>query len=130
MPSSIEISSAGVATDARRARGAVIQLLGVQRSAEFIRDAVLLTSELVTNAMIHTNRGWTLRASLSALVLRVEVSDFSERMPSHIAPTTRSITGRGLQLVDQVSTRWGTRMHPGGKTVWFEMHDSGAGLTG
>jgi hypothetical protein len=38
--------------------------------------------------------------------------------------------GRGLALVDQLSSRWGTERYTGGKTVWFVLPSSDAELAG
>ncbi|MFP5334442.1 MAG: ATP-binding protein [Actinomycetes bacterium] len=83
--------------------------------------AVLLTSELVTNAIRHGSAPVRLRAGVGHRGLRVEVDDESRGTvtPRHAAPT--DVDGRGLHLVESLSDRWGCRTGNGGKRVWFEL---------
>ncbi|KAK1182937.1 ATP-binding protein [Streptomyces sp. NBS 14/10] len=91
--------------------------------------AELLISELVTNALVHTDRGAHITATLGdrpdAPVggrLRVEVRDFVSRHPTlrtHAAEEGTS--GRGLLLVHTLADAWGVRAHGVGKAVWFEL---------
>ncbi|MFJ8551523.1 ATP-binding protein [Streptomyces sp. NPDC093676] len=84
--------------------------------------AELLTSELVTNAIIHTDRDAVLTATVSPGRLRVEVRDFVERRPRPRRPDDGDGThGRGLILVQSLSDAWGVRAHGVGKAVWFEL---------
>lgn len=85
--------------------------------------AVLLTDELVTNAIRHGAAPVTLCAGLqvSSGCLRVEVHDVS---PVTVAPRVASeddVDGRGLQLVDVLSDTWGCGAVAPGKNVWFEL---------
>jgi anti-sigma regulatory factor (Ser/Thr protein kinase) len=108
----------------RAARRAVQQCVGAQAPPEFVNDAMLLTSELITNAVTHTDGGSELRASYDPERgrLRVEVADTSP-----IVPTIRevhrpsSLGGHGLRIIDKVAACWGTRLLPSGKSVWFEL---------
>ncbi|MFD7711820.1 ATP-binding protein [Streptomyces sp. NPDC059785] len=85
--------------------------------------AELLTSELVTNALIHTDRDAVLTATVSPLGgLRVEVRDFVGRRPRLRVPDADDGThGRGLVLVQSLADAWGVRPHAVGKSVWFEL---------
>lgn len=84
--------------------------------------AELLTSELVTNALIHTDRDAVLTATVSARALRVEVRDFVGRRPRPRMPDIDDGThGRGLILVESLADAWGVRAHGVGKAVWFEL---------
>ncbi|MGW3494373.1 ATP-binding protein [Streptomyces sp. NPDC001020] len=84
--------------------------------------AELLTSELVTNALIHTDDDAVLTATVSSRGLRVEVRDFVGRRPSPRMPTAEDGThGRGLVLVQSLADAWGVRAHGVGKSVWFEL---------
>ncbi|SOD81095.1 ATP-binding protein [Streptomyces sp. Ag109_G2-15] len=84
--------------------------------------AELLTSELVTNALVHTDDDAVLTAVVSPRGLRVEVRDFVARRPHLRAPDTGDGThGRGLVLVQSLADAWGVRSHGVGKSVWFEL---------
>ncbi|MEV0218819.1 ATP-binding protein [Streptomyces sp. NPDC050704] len=88
--------------------------------------AELLTSELVTNALIHTDREALLTATVGPRGLRVEVRDFVGRRPRLRVPNADDGThGRGLILVQSLADAWGVRAHGVGKVVWFEL-DGGA----
>ena len=87
-----------------------------------IDDAVLCLSELVTNAIIHTEAGCELRVVLERGVLTTTVRDGGSSVvvdPSHVAVDPLAVHGRGLHLVDACSTRWGSELDAVGMTVWF-----------
>lgn len=84
--------------------------------------AELLTSELVTNALVHTDRDAILTATVRPGRLRVEVRDFVGRRPKLNVPSADDSThGRGLMLVQSLADAWGVRAHGVGKVVWFEL---------
>ncbi|WUL57592.1 ATP-binding protein [Streptomyces sp. NBC_00344] len=84
--------------------------------------AELLTSELVTNALIHTDRGAEVTASVGPSTLRVEVRDCMPGMPQRPTPDTEGGTsGRGLVLVEALADNWGVRGSEVGKVIWFEL---------
>jgi histidine kinase-like protein len=84
--------------------------------------AELLTSELVTNALLHTDHDAVLTATVGPGGLRVEVRDFVARRPRLCAPDPDEGTnGRGLFLVQSLADAWGVRSHGVGKSVWFEL---------
>jgi hypothetical protein len=84
--------------------------------------AELLTSELVTNALIHTDHDAVLTATVGPGGLRVEVRDFVTRRPRLCVPDPDEGTnGRGLFLVQSLADAWGVRAHGVGKSVWFEL---------
>jgi transcriptional regulator with XRE-family HTH domain len=82
-------------------------------------DALLLTSELVTNSVKHTESEWIeLEITLGADRLRIEVSDQSR---ATIRPRTPGIDGGwGIMIVGEVATRWGVERRKAGKTIWAE----------
>lgn len=89
--------------------------------------AELLTSELVTNALVHTDRDAVLTAVVGPRGLRVEVRDFVARRPVLRAPSAEEGThGRGLLLVQSLADAWGVRPHGVGKSVWFELNAEAA----
>ncbi|MFG2606078.1 ATP-binding protein [Streptomyces sp. NPDC048514] len=84
--------------------------------------AELLTSELVTNALVHTDDDAVLTAVVDPGGLRVEVRDFVARRPELDGPETDDDThGRGMVLVQSLADAWGVRPHGVGKSVWFEL---------
>ncbi|MFD3696385.1 ATP-binding protein [Streptomyces sp. NPDC058646] len=86
--------------------------------------AELLITELVTNALVHTDRGAEVSATLAAARLRVEVRDYAAGRPRPYVPTADDGThGRGLMLVETLADTWGVdALAPGsGKVVWFEL---------
>jgi anti-sigma regulatory factor (Ser/Thr protein kinase) len=83
--------------------------------------AILLVTELVTNAVLHARSESLLAASYDDGVLRVEVSDNSDTTVQRRHYGRDAGTGRGLVLVDAMSTAWGSAATEDGKTVWFEL---------
>jgi serine phosphatase RsbU (regulator of sigma subunit)/anti-sigma regulatory factor (Ser/Thr protein kinase) len=84
--------------------------------------AVLCTSELTTNALLHAGTPARVEIDLSAERLLVSVADSGTRGTVARAHTdTLSSRGRGLGLIDQLSDAWGTDPSVRGSTVWFEM---------
>ena len=111
-------------TSARRARRALQEFLGDDAAIRFTRDAVLLTSELVTNAVTHTERGCRVTASFDRARqwLRVEVADGSSHIPQvQLSTNPLRVGGHGLPLLAKVASRWGATPLAGGKTMWFEL---------
>ncbi|HEY5984762.1 MAG TPA: ATP-binding protein [Streptosporangiaceae bacterium] len=84
--------------------------------------AVLLTSELVTNAIRHV-AGETIMLAISCACgqLRVDVHDTSCSMPVPVDAPADAQTGRGLMLVNSLSTTWGFYRTPTGKAVYFTL---------
>jgi anti-sigma regulatory factor (Ser/Thr protein kinase) len=82
--------------------------------------AVLLASELVTNAMVHARTELRLRVELRGELLHLAVHDGSPRLLRLVtSPDPEAEGGRGLWLVEQLARAWGVNRHPdGGKVVW------------
>ena len=111
-------------TSAREARDRLAPLLSSWPNEAARDNAVLLLSEIVTNAVRHTE-GETILITVTTMDhhLRVEVHDDSASMP--LPRPSDETGGLGLYLIDHLSDRWGVdQHHGGGKTVWFEMRDS------
>jgi anti-sigma regulatory factor (Ser/Thr protein kinase) len=84
--------------------------------------AVLLVSELVTNAVRHAGSPLTVAVSIGRAAVRVEVRDRSPRLPAlREQHKAEDEWGRGLVLVDALANRWGAERLPSGKRVWFEL---------
>jgi anti-sigma regulatory factor (Ser/Thr protein kinase) len=86
-------------------------------------DTVLLVvSELVTNALVHTDGQVRLELTLVNHRLRIAVADSSPRTPARATRIGWEATGgRGILLVEAVSDVWGTLPVSGGKQVWSEI---------
>ena len=98
--------------------------------------AVLLTSELVTNA-IRYEKGETVTLAIdgSQGQLRVDVHDSSYDIPVVLDNPGDAETGRGLMLVATLSDEWGFYRTPAGKAVYFTLtsqpdRPQGGGLRG
>jgi hypothetical protein len=86
------------------------------------RDTVLLLgSELAGNAVEHTSTGFTVSIRVEGMQARIDVYDTGAVLPTLLQPTTEADHGRGLLLVDRLSSAWGASPAPGGKVVWFEV---------
>ncbi|MFE7331737.1 SpoIIE family protein phosphatase [Streptomyces sp. NPDC057565] len=84
--------------------------------------ALLVVSELITNALVHTQGEVRFDLTLTADSLRVAVSDSSPRTPAKPAIADWEATGgRGILLVEAMSAAWGSVPVGGGKQVWSEI---------
>ena len=81
-------------------------------------DAVLLTSELVANALSHGKGVVTLRVVHEPAELLVEVADEGHGAIG-MTPKPRSLGGWGLRVVDRLAADWGVRS--GSTRVWFRL---------
>lgn len=104
--------------DARRFVGAALEELGAFSVSEV---AALLTSELVTNAVVHAGGPIRIHVEGHAGTVRISVEDTSPSKPQPRAAGERAVTGRGLGLVEQLAQRWGVDEQEDGKVVWFEL---------
>jgi anti-sigma regulatory factor (Ser/Thr protein kinase) len=83
--------------------------------------AVLLTSEIVSNAVLHAATALSVEIQLEQERLRVAVRDGDLRMPTVQQPAPEDTSGRGLLLVRSLADRWGAERDGHGKVVWFEI---------
>jgi anti-sigma B factor antagonist len=113
----------------------------IRQASEGILDendsatATLLTSELVTNAVVHPQQVHGVRIGLRITSyedrIRVEITDSGEGFdPTASAPMRSDTGGRGLFVVDRLASRWGasraTTQNGPGFCVWFELDVSDA----
>ena len=89
---------------------------------EDVLDTVnLLVSELVTNSVLHANSAPDVAVLLKADAVRIEVTDQGGALPDVPEAGDDATSGRGLALVETLSSAWGVESTPEGKTVWFEV---------
>jgi PAS domain S-box-containing protein len=89
---------------------------------ELLESAMLVASELVTNAVVHGVGELELRLHRSTRKLCLEVVDASGRMPQHRPAVLHREDGREIDLVDALSVRWGARtLSEFGRIVWCEL---------
>ncbi|MFI7392427.1 ATP-binding protein [Streptomyces tendae] len=108
---------------------------GIRADEPLADTLVLLVSELVTNAVVHTGRSAVLRLVLPGAVteeteeatVRLEVDDASDRAPVPRCAGGEATGGRGLALVDGLADRWGWSREGTGKRIWCELDRCAAG---
>jgi anti-sigma regulatory factor (Ser/Thr protein kinase) len=103
------------------------------RSRRFVRDtlagwgwpddenALLVVSELVTNAVVHAASPAVVYLRARGAVLRIEVADRGAGSPEPRSPAPEVAGGRGLLLVDALADAWGIDPLDEGKVVWAEL---------
>lgn len=115
-----EIEMDGTSASIRRARAFVEATLSSWGLDELKDRAVLLTSELATNAVLHARTRFRVTMVLDG-DLTVEVTDGSETLPEPESLPLDGDRGRGLFLVAELASQWGSRREDRGKTVWFTL---------
>jgi anti-sigma regulatory factor (Ser/Thr protein kinase) len=95
-----------------------------------VDDAVLLTSELVTNAVLHAGTPLQLTCRLCGGMVEIAVTDYSpgRRVDDRQAGTipAEGTSGRGLGLPAKLASSWGVSYTATSKTVWFRIGDATA----
>lgn len=87
--------------------------------------AVLLTSETVTNAVIHARSETRLTVTTNARSLLIEVGDDDPEVVVAGAPSAGAVGGRGLSMLDTLAQSWGVDDTGSGKSVWFNVEVPG-----
>ncbi|MFL6140238.1 MAG: SpoIIE family protein phosphatase [Labedaea sp.] len=96
---------------------------------ELADDALLLTSELCENAVLHAGTGFELTLTADGDELTVGITDHGSTAMElrRGGPSARRSThNRGLRLVDAVATAWGSRHDADGHQVWFSLRQEPA----
>ena len=116
------------------ARAVVRSVLSEAALDELINEALLLTTELSTNAVVHAGTELIIEVVADPVGLTVTVTDFAAGPIENVAALPRnerqnisevSERGRGLLLVDHFASRWGTTHLRTGKGVWFRLDRHG-----
>ncbi|MFE1246997.1 ATP-binding protein [Streptomyces sp. NPDC058741] len=113
----------------RQARRQVTDELRRRCHSQCAEEAALVISELVTNAVLHgASPVWHILKVVcdgaSSCVIRVEVGDHGLGWDGSLTPRSTggdACGGRGLHLVEALSSRWGTCRLPHGQLVWAEL---------
>ncbi|MEU4834930.1 ATP-binding protein [Streptosporangium sp. NPDC023615] len=118
----------GVARSAGAARTWTVELLRGHVTAETLETAELLVSEVVTNAILHSDSAGpdgliTVRVGLGGGLFHVEVTDegSATSVPAIRTTDEDSLSGRGLAWVDRLAAAWGADHDEAGGTVWFRL---------
>jgi anti-sigma regulatory factor (Ser/Thr protein kinase) len=105
------------AREARQATKASLHSWGLEQFAD---DAALLVTELMSNAVRHAHSSVEVAISLLPGAVRVEVSDSDPGSTvARVAASEDAESGRGLEILQSLASRWGMSAHPRGKTVWL-----------
>ncbi|MFF1714631.1 ATP-binding protein [Streptomyces sp. NPDC058268] len=107
-----------------RGRTLVSTVLGKWGMGEELADVgEVIVSELLTNVVNHTSTDRTTLAihRSGPSRVRIEVADSSSAIPCIGASGGSAECGRGLVLVDALSSHWGYVKHPWGKVIWAEL---------
>ncbi|WP_229398809.1 SpoIIE family protein phosphatase [Micromonospora okii] len=116
------------------ARAVVRSVLAAARLDDLLNEALLLTTELTTNAVEHARTALDIEVVADDVGLTVTVCDFAAGTVDELTVGVRndkaeinqvSERGRGLLLVDHFASRWGTTYLPSGKGVWFRLDRPG-----
>jgi two-component sensor histidine kinase len=106
-------------TSASAARRFVSQHL-VDHQLQHLADPVrLVASELATNALVHARTAFRVTLSADDRAVVLSVRDDSDSLPARRTAQVLDPSGRGLDIVEMVSTDWGVNTHEVGfKAVW------------
>ncbi|HEY6698361.1 MAG TPA: ATP-binding protein [Acidimicrobiales bacterium] len=107
-----------------QARAFVREALFRWGETSVVDNALLVTSELFTNAVLHGSGRIDLFVTLDPEALRIAVVDDGRRTPDRWPEqaATPNLGGRGLRIVDALASTWGNNSDPTGRTrVWVEM---------
>jgi anti-sigma regulatory factor (Ser/Thr protein kinase) len=87
--------------------------------ADLIADAVVVASELATNAVRHANSAFRISLERATDAVRVEVEDVSSTPPTDAQD--RNPASLGLHVVEALAKQWGTEPRATGKVIWAEL---------
>ena len=109
------------ARDVARGRRFLIEQCRRWGCHDIMEDALVVVTELVTNALIHAGSRCELRARLASGILRLEVRDPGQGVPDPRTAGAQDESGRGLLLVSALCRAWGVDAAGPGKVVWAEL---------
>lgn len=94
---------------------------------DLAEQALIVVSELVTNALTHARSGCQVRLAMTESAVRIAVVDHGEGTPDPQPFSSTRSHGRGLHIVGALSTVWGVDRAPEGKMVWADMSRATSG---
>ena len=107
---------------ARQARRFVADVLDAAGATSFVDTAALLTSELVTNGIVHAHTELQVVVDATPRWVRVEVVDGNPMLPARRGYDEEAPTGRGLEMVELLADDFGVQpLEDDGKRVWFRL---------
>jgi anti-sigma regulatory factor (Ser/Thr protein kinase) len=106
---------------ARAARSLTADVLHSWGQHAILDDALIIVSELATNAAVHATSAFRVHLSRGPGSLRISVEDGEAARPQLRRPSPDQPGGRGLRLVQSLAQRWGCDSTPDGKTVWADL---------
>jgi len=121
MTQPLEMTAETVPTSVARIRRFVTHATGEVAPGVEPDTVALLVSEVATNALVHGVGQVRVRVLPTAAGVRVEVHDGSSVLPTKRDATPLDEGGRGVALVEALSSSWGSQADDDGKTVWFEV---------
>jgi serine/threonine-protein kinase RsbW len=87
----------------------------------FSEEAVFLANELATNAIVHAGGEFVVEVSIKDETCRIGVIDHAQGRPRMGEADRQATSGRGLALVEALSTSWGVEDLADGKAIWCDV---------
>ena len=109
----------GAVPAVRERLAVVLAEWGLER--EPAEPTLLVVTELLSNAVQHARAPYRLTVGFPGATVRVEVQDATEQPPRLLPHDPLAERGRGLSVVQALSTRWGWTNQAGGKIVWADV---------
>ncbi len=114
-----------IAHSASQGRHFVVAALQRWRMDALIDSAALLSTEVITNAVLHARTPLTVSVELVGdSCVQISVSDGSPFVPQRRQASADSTNGRGIDLLDRLSSSWSVVSTTLGKTVQFTLDSS------
>jgi anti-sigma regulatory factor (Ser/Thr protein kinase) len=114
----VDVAEPVASSPARIRRGLRTLLAQWEVPAEAAENALMVVEELVANAVDHARTPFRLTVDHTGPYLRIVVRDQCPQ-PLHVRPFSASAPrGRGLQMIEALTSRWGCDRTAGGKAVW------------
>src|SRR4051812_38470771 len=117
-----QVTLAPAPDSARTARRMVAEVLVGVGADTFVDTATLLTSELVTNGIVHAHTELHVLVDATATWVRVEVVDGNAQLPARRDYDENASTGRGMEMIELLADDFDVEpLEHEGKRVWFRL---------